>query len=44
MASVKVDHDVILNITNENIEEAYNTLVKKLDGVLDEIKEDGRSS
>lgn len=44
MASLNVKHDVILNITNDNIEGTYENLVKELDEVLSDIKDNGRLS
>lgn len=44
MPSLKVNHDVILNITNENIEETYENLIKDVDEVLKDIKVNGRLS
>lgn len=44
MASLKVNHDVILNITNNDIENTYENLVKQVGEVLTEIKDTGRLS
>lgn len=44
VASLNVQHDVIFNITNNNVEDTYKDLVKEVGEVLSNISDTGRLS